>query len=51
MSGKSTSCALACDILECYVPEEVIVVLLKDRSMGYNIIWAMDDYARKLRRL
>ena len=34
MSGKSTSCALARDILEWCVPEEVLSVLLKDRSTG-----------------
>ena len=39
------------DILEWHVPEEVLAVLLKDRSTGRNLIWAMDDYARKLRRL
>ena len=37
MRGKSTDSALARDILEWNVPEEVIVVLLKDRSTGYNI--------------
>ena len=45
MSGKSTSCALARDILEWHVPEEVLSVLLKDRSTGMNLIWATDDYA------
>ena len=39
------------DILEWYVPEEELAVLLKDRSTGHNLIWAMDDYARKQRRL
>ena len=34
MSGKSTSCALARDIQERHVPEEVLSVLLKDRSAG-----------------
>ena len=34
MRGKSTDSALARDILECYVPEEVLVALLKDRSTG-----------------
>ena len=33
------------DILERNVPEEVLAVLLKDRSTGRNLIWATDDYA------
>ena len=45
MSDNSTSCALAHDILEWHVPEEVLSVLLKDRSTGKNLIWATDDYA------
>ena len=40
MSGKSTSCVLTRDILERHVPEEVLAVLLKDRSTGRNLIWA-----------
>lgn len=32
--AKSTSCVLTRDILECYVPEEVLVALLKDHSTG-----------------
>ena len=32
------------DILERHVPEEVLAVLLKDRSTGRNLIWATDDY-------
>ena len=47
MSSKSTSCALARDILERHVPEEVLAVLLKDRSTGRNLIWATDDYAAR----
>lgn len=39
------------DILERHVSEEVLAVLLKDRSTGHNLIWATNDYARKLRRL
>ena len=35
------------DILEWNVPEEVLVVLLKDRSTGRNLIWATDDYAAR----
>ena len=40
MRGKSTDSALKRDILEWNVPEEVLVVLLKDRSTGRNLIWA-----------
>ena len=47
MSGKSTSCALVRDILEWNIPEEVLAVLLKDRSTGKNLIWATDDYAAR----
>ena len=35
------------DILEWHVPEEVLAVLLKDRSTGRNLIWATDDYAAR----
>ena len=45
MRGKSTDCALARDILEWNVPDEVLAVLLKNRSTGRNLIWAADDYA------
>ena len=45
MNREATSCALARDILEWHVPEEVLAVLLKDRSTGCNLIWATDDYA------
>jgi len=51
MRGKSTDSALKRDIQEWNVPAEVLAVPLKDRSTGHNLIWAMDDYARKLRRL
>ena len=44
MSGKSTDSALKRDMLEWNVPEEVLAVLLKDRSTGRNLIWATDDY-------
>ena len=47
MSSKATSCALVRDILEWYVPEEVLAVLLKDRSTGRNLIWATDDYTAR----
>ena len=47
MRGNATNCALARDILEWYVPEEVLAVLLKDRSTGRNLIWATDDYAAR----
>ena len=35
------------DILEWSIPEEVLAVLLKDRSAGRNLIWATDDYAER----
>ena len=47
MRGKSTSCVLTRDILEWNVPEEVLAVLMKDRSTGRNLIWATDDYAAR----
>ncbi len=47
MRGKSTDYALSRDILEWNVPEEVLAVLLKDRSTGRNLIWATDDYAAR----
>lgn len=47
MSIKSTSCALRRDILEWHVPEEILAVLLKDRSTGRNLIWATDDYTAR----
>ena len=47
MSGKSTSCVLTRDILERHVPEEVLAVLLKDRSTRRNLIWATDDYTAR----
>lgn len=37
MRAETTDGVLKCDILEWNVPEEVIVVLLKDRSTGRNI--------------
>ena len=45
MRGNATNYALARDILEWNVPEEVLAVLLKDRSTDRNLIWATDDYA------
>ena len=44
MRGDATDSALKRDILEWNVPEEVLAVLLKDRSTGRNLIWATDDY-------
>ena len=35
------------DILEWNIPEEVLAVLVKDRSAGRNLIWATDDYAER----
>ena len=31
------------DILEWDIPEEVLAVLLKDRTTGRNLIWATDE--------
>lgn len=45
MKVKTTDGVLTRDILEWHVPEEVLAVLLKDRSTGRNLIWATDDYA------
>ena len=45
MRDNVTSCTLARDILEWHVPEEVLAVLLKDRSTGRNLTWAMDAHA------
>ena len=47
MRGKSTDSVLTRDILEWNVPEEVLAVLLKDRSTWCNLIWATDDYAAR----
>ena len=46
MNAKMTDCSqLERDILEWDIPEEVLTVLLKDRSTDRNLIWATDDYA------
>ena len=46
MNDKATDCSqLERDILEWDIPEEVLAVLLKDRTTGRNLIWATDDYA------
>ena len=37
MRAKTTDGAFKRDILEWHVPEDVLAVLLKDRSTGYNI--------------
>jgi len=47
MRGNATNYALARDILEWNVPEEVLAVLLKDCSTDRNLIWATDDYAAR----
>ena len=47
MRCKSTDSAFKRDMLEWNVPEEVLAVLLKDRSTGCNLIWATDDYAAR----
>ena len=46
MNDKTTDCSqLKRDILEWDIPEEVLAVILKDRTTGRNLIWATDDYA------
>ena len=48
MNAETTDCSqLERDILEWNVPEEVLAVLLKDRTTGHNLIWATDDYAER----
>ena len=48
MNDKTTDCSrLERDILEWDIPEEVLAVLLKDRTTGRNLIWATDDYAER----
>jgi hypothetical protein len=48
MNEKTTKCSqLERDILEWNIPEEVLTVLLKDRTTGRNLIWATDDYAER----
>ena len=47
MRVNATYSALARDILEWNVPEEVLAVLLKDRSTGRNLIWVTDDYTAR----
>ena len=39
MRCKSTDSAFKRDMLERHVPEEVLAVLLKNRSTGCNLIW------------
>lgn len=43
MRGKTTGSVFKRDNLERHVPEEVLAVLLKDRSTGRNLIWATDE--------
>lgn len=47
MRTNTTDGVLKRDILEWHVPEEVLAVLLKDRSTGRNLIWATDDYTAR----
>ena len=47
MRDKSTDGALAHDILEWNISDEVLAVLMKDRSTGRNLIWATDDYVAR----
>ena len=35
------------DLREWNIPEEVLAVLLKDRTTGKNILWCTDDYASR----
>ena len=44
MSDKSTSCVLARDIQERHVPDEVLSVLLKDRSTDRS--WHFGTYCK-----
>lgn len=48
MRTNTTDGVFKRDILEWHVPEEVLAVLLKDRMMGRNLIWAMDDRTHRL---
>ena len=42
--AKAGDCAgFTRDILEWDIPEEVLAVLLKDRTTGKNLIWATED--------
>lgn len=45
MTIAMTKNRIQSDILEWHVPEEVLAVLLNDRSTGRNLILATDDYA------
>ena len=48
MRAETRDCSqLERDILEWNIPEEVLAVLLKDRTTGHNLIWATDDYAER----
>ena len=47
MRCNAIDCVLTRDILEWHVPEEVLAVLLNDRSTGRNLIWATDDYTAR----
>ena len=47
MTSAMTKKRIQSDILEWHVPEEVLAVLLKDRSTGRNLIWATDDYTAR----
>jgi len=41
---KSIAMSFDRDVREWIIPEEVMAILLKDRTTGKNIIWATDDY-------
>ena len=48
VNAEARDCSqLERDILEWDIPEEVLAVLLKDRTTGHNLIWATDDYTER----
>ena len=47
MKSAMTKNRIQSDILEWSLPEEILSVLLKDRTTGRNLIWATDDYTAR----
>lgn len=48
MTSETSSLSLyERDLREWNIPEDVLRILLKDRTTGKNIIWATDDYASR----
>ena len=43
MTSAMTKNRIQSDILEWHIPEEILAVLLKDRSTERNLIWASDE--------